>query len=62
MTQHLVIYGAYGYVGSLVARRAVEAGLRPILAGRDRSRLIRISRQLGLEITSSADVLEGSVA
>ncbi len=31
----VVIYGSYGYTGSLIAREAVERGLRPVLAGRD---------------------------
>ena len=35
MTAPLLVYGAYGYTGELVARRAVERGLSPILAGRD---------------------------
>ncbi|MEV0001528.1 saccharopine dehydrogenase NADP-binding domain-containing protein [Micromonospora sp. NPDC050980] len=34
-----VIYGATGYVGRLVARLAVERGLRPTLAGRHAGRL-----------------------
>jgi short subunit dehydrogenase-like uncharacterized protein len=44
----LVIYGAYGYTGELVARRAVERGLKPILAGRDEARLARLAGSLGL--------------
>jgi short subunit dehydrogenase-like uncharacterized protein len=31
-----VIYGSYGYTGTLVAEAAVERGLDPVLAGRDR--------------------------
>lgn len=45
----LLVYGAYGYSGELVARRAVERGLRPVLAGRDRRRLEPLARELGLE-------------
>jgi short subunit dehydrogenase-like uncharacterized protein len=45
----LLIYGAYGYTGELVARRAVERGLKPVLAGRDRRRLEPIALALGLE-------------
>jgi len=44
----LVVYGAYGYTGELVARRAVERGLRPVLAGRDPERVTRLARALGL--------------
>ena len=45
----LLVYGAYGYTGELVARRALERGLRPVLAGRDRRKLERLARTLGLE-------------
>jgi short subunit dehydrogenase-like uncharacterized protein len=45
----LLVYGAYGYTGELVARRAVERGLRPVLAGRDRRRLEPVARALDLE-------------
>ncbi len=43
----LVIYGAYGYTGERVARRAVERGLSPVLAGRDSEPLARLARELG---------------
>lgn len=33
-----LIYGAYGYTGSLIARAAVEAGITPTLVGRSGSR------------------------
>jgi short subunit dehydrogenase-like uncharacterized protein len=45
----LLIYGAYGYTGELAARRAVERGLRPVLAGRDAARLAPLASSLGLE-------------
>ena len=45
----LLVYGAYGYTGELVARRAVERGLSPILAGRDSERVVRVARELGCE-------------
>ncbi|QCS40966.1 trans-acting enoyl reductase family protein [Natrinema versiforme] len=35
----LLCYGSYGFVGSLIAREAIDRGLDPILAGRDRDRL-----------------------
>ncbi len=47
MPSILVIYGAYGYTGELVARHAVERGLAPVLAGRDSERLARLARELG---------------
>lgn len=34
-----LIYGAYGYTGTLIARRAVERGHEPVLAGRNRQKL-----------------------
>lgn len=49
MTAPLLVYGAYGYTGELVARRAVERGLAPVLAGRDSERVVRVARALGCE-------------
>ncbi len=34
-----LIYGSYGYTGQLIVERAVKAGMRPILAGRDEQKL-----------------------
>ena len=31
----LLIYGATGYTGELIAREAARRGLRPVLAGRN---------------------------
>lgn len=45
----LLVYGAYGYTGSLIAELAVQRGLRPVLAGRDAARLAPLARRLGLE-------------
>ena len=44
-----IVYGAYGYTGELVARRAVAAGLRPVLAGRRAEPLRALAAELGLE-------------
>lgn len=44
-----VIYGANGYTGSLIAREAVNRGMRPILAGRNRSAVQALATELGLE-------------
>jgi len=46
MVGDLVIYGAYGYTGSLIAETAVERGLEPVLAGRDRDRLSDLAIRL----------------
>lgn len=43
-----LLYGAYGYTGRLVARHAVERGLRPVLAGRDAGQLRAVADELGL--------------
>jgi short subunit dehydrogenase-like uncharacterized protein len=45
----LLIYGANGYTGALIARLAVARGLRPILAGRSRAALVAVAAPLGLE-------------
>ncbi len=42
----VLIYGAYGYTGELIARRAVDRGLEPVLAGRDPERLGALGREL----------------
>jgi len=43
-----LIYGAYGYTGSLIARAAVEQGMTPTLAGRDGARLRPLAEELVL--------------
>src|SRR6056297_1276898 len=45
----LVIYGSYGYTGTLVAEAAVECGLDPVLAGRERRTLESQAARLGCE-------------
>ncbi|WP_226011625.1 saccharopine dehydrogenase family protein [Halomicrobium salinisoli] len=42
----LLLYGAYGYVGTLIAREAVDRGLDVTLAGRDREQLEKQVREL----------------
>jgi short subunit dehydrogenase-like uncharacterized protein len=44
-----LLYGATGFVGSAAARLAVRSGLRPVLAGRDASKLEPLAAELGLE-------------
>lgn len=48
MRDRLLIYGASGYTGELVARRSVARGQRPILAGRSTS-IEALARELALE-------------
>lgn len=43
-----LIYGAYGYTGSLIARRAVEQGHRPVLSGRSPQKLEDLASALDL--------------
>lgn len=53
----LLIYGANGYTGSLIAREAARRGLAPVLAGRDASAIGRLAGELGCEarVTSLDD-------
>ena len=45
----LLIYGANGYTGELVAEEAVRRGLRPILAGRNATAVGELARKLELD-------------
>ncbi|WP_138422513.1 saccharopine dehydrogenase family protein [Maritimibacter alexandrii] len=49
MAGQILIYGAYGYTGELIAREAVKMGLTPRLGGRDATRLGPLAEDLGLE-------------
>ncbi|HEY2577127.1 MAG TPA: saccharopine dehydrogenase NADP-binding domain-containing protein [Streptosporangiaceae bacterium] len=44
-----LLYGAYGFTGTLVARLAVARGERPVLAGRSAGKVAELAGQLGLE-------------
>ena len=48
MSGALLIYGASGYMGTLTARRAVAAGLRPVLGGRRAEGIAPLAEELGL--------------
>ena len=48
MPHQFLIYGANGYTGRLIARAAVERGLRPTLAGRDANKTKALAADLGL--------------
>lgn len=48
LTDPWLIYGAYGFTGRLITRAAVEAGHRPVVAGRDRERLRAVAEEHGL--------------
>jgi short subunit dehydrogenase-like uncharacterized protein len=45
----LLIYGANGFTGELIAEEAVGRGLRPVLAGRDREAVGALARRFDLE-------------
>ena len=49
MGDELLLYGSYGYTGALVAERAVEEGLSPVLAGRRAEAVERQATDLGLD-------------
>ncbi len=52
MSNGLIVYGAYGFTGRLVAREAVARGLNPRLAGRDALKLRAVADELGCECTA----------
>lgn len=49
MASSFLLYGATGFVGEAIARLAVQSGLRPLLAGRDRARLAALAGELAVE-------------
>ncbi len=62
-----LLYGAYGYTGTLIAQLAAERGLRPILAGRDAGRTTALASALGLphrvfDLENAARHLDGVAA
>ena len=54
MAGRIIVYGATGYTGSLIAERLVAAGVTPVLAGRDVARLESLAGRLG----GDADVVK----
>jgi short subunit dehydrogenase-like uncharacterized protein len=49
MNTPFLLYGSYGYTGSLVADLAVKYGMKPILSGRDITQLKPQAEKLGFE-------------
>ncbi len=49
MPNTFLLYGSYGYTGNLIAEYAVAQGLRPLLAGRDETRLRAQAERLSLD-------------
>ena len=60
MTGRIVVFGATGYTGRLVAERLAGAGERPVLAGRSRERLAALADELGGLETAHADVMRSN--
>jgi short subunit dehydrogenase-like uncharacterized protein len=58
MAGRIVLFGATGYTGRLVADAMVERGLRPVLAARGRERLEAMAGDLGGLDTARADVAD----
>ena len=54
-TGRVVLFGATGYTGRLTAEAVVAAGVRPVLAGRDRGRLEALAGRLGGLPVAEAD-------
>lgn len=59
-----LLYGASGFTGERIARRAVEEGLSPIVAGRSRDAVRRLGEALGVpwrvfDLSSARAVREG---
>ncbi len=49
-----IIYGSYGYTGQLIVDHALQEGLRPILAGRNKKKLIAQAEKCNLEYRAFA--------
>ena len=57
----LMIYGANGYTGRLIAREAAKRGLQPMLAGRNRDEVRALADELGMlcrvfELSSAGEI------
>ena len=54
MPADFLLYGSYGYTGRLIAERARELGLTPLLAGRDGAAHAAQGEELGLPVRAFA--------
>ena len=62
MAPRIVLFGATGYTGRLAAEALAAAGVRPVLAGRDRARLEALAGRLGgLEVAEADAARPASV-
>jgi len=67
MEHTFLLYGANGFTGELIARRAKMLGLKPILAGRTESKVQPLAEELGLAyrifpLEQAAEQLDGVAA
>ena len=60
MGGRIVVFGATGYTGRLVAERLAGAGERPVLAGRSPERLAALAAELGGLETAHGDVMRSN--
>src|SRR5260221_14204653 len=58
--RRIVRYGATGYMGGLTAHAMVASGARPVLAGRDKGRLVAVAA--GISQAVGGATLETAVA
>lgn len=49
-----LVYGSYGYTGQLIVEQAIQAGLHPILAGRNKRKLIAQAEKHNLDYRAFA--------
>jgi len=64
MPGRIVLYGATGYMGALTAQAMIASGARPVLAGRDQSRLSALAARLsqaggGTELETAVAAADG---
>jgi len=64
MAGRIVLYGATGYTGALTAQAMLASGARPVLAGRDQSRLSALAARLsqaadGTELETAVAAADG---
>ena len=48
MENSILIYGAYGYTGKLITKEAVARGHKPLLAGRNPEKLVKVAQKYDL--------------
>ena len=56
MAERIVVFGATGYTGDLIARALVDRGARPVLAARNEARVRALAEELGGLEWAVADV------